>query len=111
MPEGGESDGVKSMLSSRRGELGNITFKKNLLLGLNDCLYSKPGNSADGRAFTSFFNKHPDFITGLKAIFPSYESRAFIEKSLKQLLTDGVANLIYELCNLRRYHLERKVMI
>jgi len=99
MQVGGESNGVKRMLSSRKGELGNINSKKTLLLGLNDCLYSKPGNSADGRAITSFFNKHPDFITGLKAIFPSYESRAFIEKSLKQLQTDGVANLIYELCN------------
>jgi len=62
-------------------------------------LNSKPGNSAGGRAITTFFNKHPDFITSLNYIFPSYESRASTEKTLKQLQTDGVANLIYDLCN------------
>ena len=66
MQEGGESNGVKRVLSSRKGELGNINSKKILLLGLHDWLYSKRENSADGMAITCFFNKHPGFITSLK---------------------------------------------
>jgi len=99
MQEGGESNGVKRVLSSRKGELGNINSKKILLLGLHDWLYSKRENIADGRAITCFFNKHPGFITSLKYIFTSYESRESTERTLKQLPTDGDANLLYELCN------------